>query len=92
MTSFFSEEIWYAMQLSIITAVISPLICLIIAIPIAYSMTRFQFFREDSRSDVLLRYAPTHLPPLVAGVALLIFLSQSYITGGSVFHQSGDID
>lgn len=72
-TSFLSEEIWYAIQLSIITAVISTLICLIIAIPIAYSMTRFSFFGKQW-VNVLLNL-PLSLPPLVAGVALLIFLS-----------------
>ncbi len=72
-TSFLSEEIWYAIQLSIITAVISTLICLIIAVPIAYSMTRFSFLGKQW-VNVLLNL-PLSLPPLVAGVALQIFLS-----------------
>lgn len=73
LASLLSEEIWYAIKLSVITAVISTLFCLVIAIPVAYSMVRFEFLGKQW-VNVLLNL-PLSLPPLVAGVALLIFLS-----------------
>lgn len=85
--SFLSEEIWYAIQLSVITAVISTLICLILAVPIAYSMVRFTFFGKQW-VNVLLNL-PLSLPPLVAGVALLIFLSPVTSPVGQFFTSLG---
>lgn len=85
--SFLSEEIWYAIRLSIVTAVISTLICLITAIPIAYSMTRLNFFGKQW-VNVLLNL-PLSLPPLVAGVALLIFLSSATSPIGQFFASLG---
>ena len=85
--SIFSEEIWYAIRLSIITAVISTLICLIIAVPIAYSMVRFSFFGKQWVNVFL--NLPLSLPPLVAGVALLIFLSPITSPVGQFFTSMG---
>jgi molybdate transport system permease protein len=68
-----SAEIWFAVQLSVVTAVISTLLSMLIAIPVAYSMVRYQF--HGKRVLNILLNLPLSLPPLVAGVALLIFLS-----------------
>ncbi|MCK9312705.1 MAG: ABC transporter permease [Methanocorpusculum sp.] len=83
----FSEEIWYAIRLSVITAVISTLLCLIIAVPVAYSMVRFKFFGKQW-VNVLLNL-PLSLPPLVAGVALLIFLSPATSPAGQFLSSMG---
>ena len=68
-----SGEIWFAVQLSLTTAVISTLCCVVVAVPVAYVMTRTPFAGKGG-SNILLTL-PLSLPPLVAGVALLIFLS-----------------
>ncbi|MDE2519019.1 MAG: ABC transporter permease subunit [Methanocorpusculum sp.] len=68
-----SEEIWFAVQLSLITAVISTFCCVAAAVPVAYIMTRKPF--AGKRWVNILLNLPLSLPPLVAGVALLIFLS-----------------
>lgn len=68
-----SDEIWFAVQLSLITAVLSTLCCVAAAVPVAYVMTRKSF--AGKRWINILLNLPLSLPPLVAGVALLIFLS-----------------
>ncbi|MBO4522147.1 MAG: molybdate ABC transporter permease subunit [Methanomicrobium sp.] len=68
-----SEELRFAITLSIVTALISTFLCAIVAIPSAYSMTRFDFFGKEA-ANILLNL-PLSLPPLVAGIALLIFFS-----------------
>ena len=68
-----SPEIWFAIQLSVITALISTLLCILVSLPVAYSMARYRFFGK--RWVNILLNLPLALPPLVAGVALLIFLS-----------------
>ncbi len=68
-----SPEIWFAIRLSVITAVISTLLCILVSLPVAYSMVRYRFFGK--RWINILLNLPLSLPPLVAGVALLIFLS-----------------
>ncbi len=87
--SLLSEEIWYAIRLSIITAVISTLICLIIAVPIAYSMTRFSFFWEavGKRSPESSPLSPTAR----IGRGIVDFSLSGRITSRSVFHQYGNI-
>lgn len=68
-----SGEIWFAVQLSLGTAVASTLCCVAVAVPVAYVMTRTPF--AGKRWINILLNLPLSLPPLVAGVALLIFLS-----------------
>jgi molybdate transport system permease protein len=66
-----SPEIRFAILLSLITSVVSTIICIAIAIPIAYSLARYQFFGK--RIATLALTIPLTLPPLVAGIALLLF-------------------
>jgi molybdate transport system permease protein len=66
-----SPEIRFAILLSLITSVVSTIICIVIAIPIAYSLARYQFFGK--RITTLALTIPLTLPPLVAGIALLLF-------------------
>ncbi|MDO9326409.1 MAG: ABC transporter permease [Methanoregula sp.] len=66
-----SPEIRFAILLSIATSVISTIICIAIAIPVAYALARYQFFGK--RIATLALTIPLTLPPLVAGIALLLF-------------------
>ncbi|MDY6796766.1 MAG: ABC transporter permease [Actinomycetota bacterium] len=65
-----SEEIWFAIRLSLITSVVSTLMCILISLPVAYAMARYNFWGKNILNTIL--DAPLALPPLVAGVGLLI--------------------
>ncbi len=82
-----SEEIRYAIQLSFITSVLSTVLCAVVALPVAYVLTRYRF--PLSRFFALMISLPLSLPPIVAGIALLIFFGPS-IWGG--FLKSAGID
>jgi molybdate transport system permease protein len=66
-----SPEIRFAILLSLATSVISTIICVAIAIPVAYALARYSFFGK--RIATLTLTLPLTLPPLVAGIALLLF-------------------
>ncbi|MFA5213476.1 MAG: ABC transporter permease [Methanoregula sp.] len=66
-----SPEIRFAILLSLVTSVISTIICIAIAIPVAYALARYQFFGK--RIANLALTIPLTLPPLVAGIGLLLF-------------------
>ena len=66
-----NPEIQFAILLSLVTSAISTLICIGIAIPVAYALARYEFFGKKVATLVLT--VPLTLPPLVAGIALLLF-------------------
>jgi len=66
-----NPEIQFAIVLSIVTGIASTVICIGIAIPIAYALVRYSFFGK--RMATLVLTLPLTLPPLVAGIALLLF-------------------
>ena len=70
MTSLASEEIQFAIRLSLETAAISTIMCIAISMPAAYALARYDFFGKSVINTIL--DAPLALPPLVAGVGLLI--------------------
>jgi molybdate transport system permease protein len=70
-----SEEIRFAIRLSLLTSITSTLICLVLALPVAYGLERFQFFGRGF-INVLLDL-PLSLPPLVSGVALLLLFGNT---------------
>ena len=70
-----SEEILFAIELSLITSLISTVFCAIVALPVAYTLSRYQF--AGSGLMGLIISLPLSLPPLVAGIALLIFFGPS---------------
>ncbi|MDN7024709.1 molybdate ABC transporter permease subunit [Methanoculleus sp. FWC-SCC1] len=80
-----SQEIIFAVQLSLITSAVSTALCVVVAVPVAYAMTRFSF-PGKSLANVIVNL-PLSLPPLVAGVALLIFFGPSLV--GTVLRASG---
>jgi molybdate transport system permease protein len=66
-----NPEIQFAIMLSLVTSIISTAICVLIAVPVAYALARYEFFGK--RVATLTLTLPLTLPPLVAGIALLIF-------------------
>ncbi len=66
-----SPEIQFAILLSLVTSTVSTVVCIAIAIPVAYSLSRYRFFGK--RVVELVLTVPLTHPPLVAGIALLLF-------------------
>jgi len=66
-----SAEIRFAILLSLATSAISTATCVVLAIPVAYALARYEFFGK--RAATLALTLPLTLPPLVAGIALLLF-------------------
>jgi len=71
-----SEEILFSIQLSLITSLISTIFCAVIALPVAYALSRYHFPTSGFMGMVI--SLPLSLPPLVAGIALLIFFGPSF--------------
>lgn len=65
-----SPEIIFSIKLSLFTSIISTLLCVIFAIPIAYGMQRFNVFGKKIINTII--NIPLALPPVVSGVALLL--------------------
>jgi molybdate transport system permease protein len=70
-----SPEIIAAVELSLVTSAVSTGLCILVAVPVAYSLARFSFPGKSVASTLM--NLPLTLPPLVAGVALLIFYGPS---------------
>jgi len=68
--SLLSGEIQFAIRLSLITSVISTIFCIFVSVPAAYALARYDFPGKNILNTIL--DVPLALPPLVAGVALLI--------------------
>jgi len=73
--SIVSEEIQFAIRLSLFTSFTSTLICVVFAIPVAYGLERFRF--PGRRLVNVILDIPLSLPPLVCGVALLLLFSMT---------------
>jgi molybdate transport system permease protein len=77
LTVLHSEFIRHALWMSIWTSVTTTLIALIFAVPVGYALSRFRFpgrLLADTIVDL-----PIVFPPLVAGLTLLVFFSQTSI-------------
>lgn len=72
-----SEEIRYALKLSLISCTITTILSLWVAVPFGYLMSRFNFIGK-SLIDAILDI-PIVLPPLVVGLALLILFQQTSV-------------
>jgi len=75
MSAFFSEEIQFAVALTLITATVATILSLIVAIPAAYVLSRATFLGKDL-VDALINI-PIALPPVALGTALLIFFTNT---------------
>jgi molybdate transport system permease protein len=80
-----SPEIRFAILLSLATSMISTMICIAIALPVAYALARYRFFGK--RITNLALTLPLTLPPLVAGIALLLFFGTT--PWGKALDQAG---
>lgn len=72
-----NPEIQYAVRLTLFSCSISALLSLLVAVPLGYLLSRFQFrgrWLIDTAIDV-----PIVLPPLVIGLSLLILFSQPLV-------------
>lgn len=65
-----SEEIRFAIKLSLFTCTVTTLLSLIVAIPVGYLLTHYDFFGKKFLDTIL--DIPIILPPLVIGLSLLI--------------------
>ncbi|MBN2238916.1 MAG: molybdate ABC transporter permease subunit [Dehalococcoidales bacterium] len=65
-----TQEIQFAIKLSLLTSLISTILCIIVAVPAAYALARYNFWGRNILNTIL--DMPLALPPLVAGVGLLI--------------------
>lgn len=71
-----SEETWFSIKLSLITATVSTILCMLITIPAAYAFTRTNMpFKKIS--EVVMELM-TCLPYLVLGLCLLILFSSDF--------------
>lgn len=68
-----SDEVLFAIQLSVITATLATITCLVVSIPAAYALSRLNFPGKDLVDAVL--NVPIVMPPVALGASLLIFLS-----------------
>jgi molybdate transport system permease protein len=71
-----SKEICVAFLLSLITAIISTMLCLAVSIPTAYAIARYRFFGSQIAKIIL--DLPIAFPPIVAGLGLLILFTSSF--------------
>jgi molybdate transport system permease protein len=69
-----------ALRLSLVTATISMLVCLLLGVPLAWVLARVRFRgRKLVRALVTV---PLVLPPVVGGIALLVTLGRRGVVGG----------
>ncbi|ACL20260.1 binding-protein-dependent transport systems inner membrane component [Desulfitobacterium hafniense DCB-2] len=74
--AFFSEEVRFAVKLSLYTASISTFVCFVLAVPTAYSLTRGSFpFKKIAQIIIEL---PLSMPYLVLGLCLLLIFSSEF--------------
>ena len=75
MSAFLSEEIQFAVALTLITATVATILSLIVAVPAAYVLSRASFVGKDL-VDALINI-PIALPPVALGTSLLIFFTNT---------------
>ena len=83
--SLVSPEIRFSVLLSLVTSIASTGVCLLLAVPIAYALARYQF--PAKRLATLILTLPLTMPPLVAGIALLLFFGTT--PWGRALEQAG---
>jgi molybdate transport system permease protein len=71
--SFFSNKTFHSIYLSLGTSIVATLSAIIVGIPAGYALSRFKF--PGKKVFDMIINIPITLPPLVAGLSLLIFFS-----------------
>ena len=75
---FFNDpNIMHSLKLSIFSCTVTTILCLIVAVPIGYLMSRFEFSGKALLDTIL--DIPIMLPPLVIGISLLIFFNTDMV-------------
>ena len=83
----FSAEVGAALRLSLISATLATLVCLLLGVPLAWVLARATFpGRRLLRSLVTV---PLVLPPVVGGVALLLLLGRRGLLGQYLYDWFG---
>jgi molybdate transport system permease protein len=76
-----------ALWLSLVTATVAMVICLVLGLPLAWLLARVEFpGRRLLRAFVIV---PLVLPPVVAGVALVTAFGRNGLIGGPVYDATG---
>jgi molybdate transport system permease protein len=70
-----SEETWFAIRLTAVCTTITTAIAVAIAIPAGYALSRYKFPLHSVIDTII--DLPIVLPPLVAGIALLVFFGST---------------
>jgi len=83
--AFFSDEIQFALRLTLSTSIFAAFGVMIVAIPTAYSLARYNFpFKSAVKSIIDL---PMAFPEIVLGIAILMLFGNPLI--GSILHSLG---
>jgi molybdate transport system permease protein len=72
-SALFSEEILFAIRLSVTTATVAAVISILMAVPVAYTISRASFPGKDLVDSLL--DLPIVISPVALGAALLVFFS-----------------
>ncbi len=78
--SIMSKEIHFAIVLSLMTSLISTFLCILVGVPAAYALARYSFTGKNVINALL--DMPLALPPLVAGLGLLLFFGTTSVGRG----------
>ncbi|APH39257.1 ABC transporter permease [Methanohalophilus halophilus] len=70
-----SPEIRFSIKLSLLTAALSTLMCIFVAIPVSYALARYDFPLKTLINTIL--DMPLALPPIVSGLGLLLIFGTS---------------
>ncbi len=72
-SALFSEEILFAIRLSLTTATVSAVVSMVVAVPVAYAISRARFPGKDIVGSLL--DLPIVISPVALGAALLVFFN-----------------
>ncbi len=73
----FSEEMLFALKLTIITSIVSAFLVMICAVPMAYTLSRYEFPLKTFVKTIL--DLPIAFPEIVIGIALLMLLGSNML-------------
>lgn len=81
----FSEEMLFSLKLSLITGLISTMLVMFFALPIGYTLSRFEFVGKGFVKTII--DLPVAFPELVLGLCLLLLFGNTWV--GDVFRALG---
>lgn len=67
------KEVQFAIRLTLYTATVSTIICLIFSVPISYGLARYNFWGKKVINSII--QIPNSIPPIASGIALLLLFS-----------------